>query len=401
MVNTLIRAGPCKKAADGGDALQSVSQNLNTESGVPKHARWGFRLFVALVVPACLAGLPLPLGARPAGTTVPDRLTDQEFWRLSSDLSEQDGSFRSDNLVSNEVWFQYVIPDLIKSARPSGVYLGVGPEQNFTYIAAVRPSMAFIIDIRRGNLDLQLLYKALFELSPTRAAFVSRLFSRSQPGSLDERSTAAEIFDAFSHAERNEKLRDDTFHAIKQQLAGRHAWPLSGGDWSAIDSTLDAFATFGPNIHYLSTGTDTYGGARLPTYAELMTSTDGDGVPHSFLNTEETFRWIKALERRNLIVPVIGDFAGSKAIRAVGSYVKDRGATVSAFYLSNVEMYFERELTWEPFCRNVAALPLDANSVFIHSAFDGRYGHGYGLNSDLGPLLQYVDGCLRRITQSR
>ena len=360
---------------------------------MPKRPRWGFRLLVALIVPACLVGLPSSLGARLAGATPPDRLTDREFWRLSSDLSEQDGSFRSDNLVSNEVWFQYVIPDLIKAARPSGVYLGVGPEQNFTYIAAVKPSMAFIIDIRRGNLDLHLLYKALFEVSSTRAEFVSRLFSRPRPIGLDERSTAAEIFDAFSHVERNDTLRADTFRVIKEQLAGRHGFTLSGSDWSAIDSTLDAFATFGPKIHYLSTGTDTYGGARLPTYAELMASTDGDGGSHSYLDTEERFRWIKGLERRNLIVPVVGDFAGPKAIRAVGSYMKERGATVSAFYLSNVELYLERELTWGSFCRNVATLPLDASSVFIRSAFDGHYGHGFGLNSDLGPLGPHVDRC--------
>jgi hypothetical protein len=363
-----------------------------------KRTQWRLRLLVALIVPACLVVLPLSLDGR---TALPDRLTDQEFWRLTSDLSEQDGSFRSDNLVSNEVWYQYVIPDLVKTARPFGVYLGVGPEQNFSYIAAVRPSMAFIVDIRRANLDLQLLYKALFEVSATRAEFVSRLFSRPRPDGLDERSTAAEIFDAFSHVVHNDTLRVDTFRAIKQQLAGRHGFALSSGDWSAIDSTLDAFATYGPNIHYLSTGTDTYGGARLPTYAELMTSTDGDGVPHSFLDTEERFRSIKDLELRNLIVPVVGDFAGPKAIRAVGNYLKDRGAIVSAFYFSNVEMYLERELTWEPFCRNVAALPLDASSVFIRSAFDGRYGHGFGLNSDLGPLLAHVDACLQRTTQSR
>jgi hypothetical protein len=368
---------------------------------VPERARWGFRLSVALVVPFLLVALPLSIGARPAGTSLPDRLTDQEFWGLSSDLSEADGSFRSDNLVSNETWFQYVIPDLIKAVQPSGVYLGVGPEQNFTYIAAVRPSMAFIVDIRRGNLDLQLLYKALFELSATRAEFVSRLFSRPRPDGLDSHSTAAEIFEVFSHVEPDDALRADTFHAIKEQLAGRHGFALSSGDWSTIDATLDAFALFGPQIQYLSTGTDTYGGARLPTYAELMASTDGDGVAHSFLDTETRFASIKELERRNLIVPVVGDLAGPKALRAIGSYVRDGGATVSAFYLSNVEMYLERELTWEPFCRNVATLPLDKSSMFIRSAFDGRYGHGFGLNSDLGSLLARVDSCLQRTTQSR
>jgi hypothetical protein len=354
----------------------------------------GPRLLVALVVSAFVAGLTFQLDAQAARKGLPTRLTDQEFWKLSADLSEQDGAFRSDNLVSNEVWLQYVIPDLLKTVPPAGVYLGVGPEQNFTYIAALRPAMAFIIDVRRGNLDLHLMYKALFELSANRAEFVSRLFSRRQPDGINEQSTAADIFKAFSHVERSQPLYDETLVTIKRQLVARHGFALSGDDWSSIESAFDALSTFGPNIHYLSTGTDTYGGGLLPSYADLMTATDDEGVPHSYLNTEDGFRLMKDLETKNLIVPVVGDFAGPKAVRAIGTYLRERGTTVSAFYLSNVEMYLEREMTWGSFCRNVAQLPLDASSVFIRSAFDGQYGHGFGLNSDVGPLLPHVDRCL-------
>jgi len=351
-------------------------------------------VFAAVVVSAYLLAQPLLAGAPQKVKGLPARLSDHDFWRLSSDLSEPDGTFRSDNLVSNEAWLQYVIPDLLKNARPAGVYLGVGPEQNFTYIAAMRPAMAFIIDVRRGNLDVQLMYKVLFETSGHRAEFVSRLFSRPQPDGLDDQSTAAEIFEALSHVERSQSLYNDTLRIVKQNLVEKHQFPLSSGDWSAINETLDVFSTFGPNVHYLSTGTDTYGGGLLPTYAELMTATDENGVPHSYLNTEESFRLVKDLETRNLIVPVVGDFAGPKAIRAIASYLREKGTTVSTFYLSNVEMYLDREMTWGSFCRNVAALPLDAKSLFIRSAFDGQYGKGSGLNSDLGPLLPHIDQCL-------
>jgi hypothetical protein len=354
----------------------------------------GARLSVALVVSVVAAGLTFQLDAQAARKALPTRLTDQEFWQLSSELSEHDGEFQSDNLVSNEVWQQYVIPDLLKAVSPAGVYLGVGPEQNFTYIAALKPAMAFIIDVRRGNLDLQLMYKALFELSANRAEFVSRLFSRRQPNGIDEQSTAADIFKAFSNVERSQALYDETLGSIKRQLVARHGFALTSDDWSSIESAFDALSTFGPNIHYLSTGTDTYGGGLLPSYADLMTATDEHGVPHSYLNTEDSFRLVKDLEIRNLIVPVVGDFTGPKAIRAVGNYLKDRGTMVSTFYLSNVEMYLDREMTWGSFCRNVAALPLDAKSLFIRSAFDGRYGKGSGLNSDVGPLLPHVDQCL-------
>jgi hypothetical protein len=150
----------------------------------------GLRVFAAALALACLVALPLLADSRTTAKGLPTRLTDQEFWKLSSDLSEHDGSFRSDNLVSNELWLQHVIPDLVKTVEPGHVYVGVGPEQNFTYIAALKPSMAFIIDIRRGNLDLQLMYKALFEISSDRAEFVSRLFSRAETLSFHSSATS-------------------------------------------------------------------------------------------------------------------------------------------------------------------------------------------------------------------
>ena len=353
----------------------------------------GLRVFAATVVTACLVVLPILANARTPASGLPARLSDQEFWRLSSDLSEHDGTFRSDNLVSNEQWLQHVIPDLVKSVEPGRVYVGVGPEQNFTYIAALKPAMAFIIDVRRANLDLHLMYKALFELSTDRVEFVSRLFSRKRPEGLADRATAAEIFAAFKNVERSQAVYDETRDIVKRQVITTHGFALTDADWSGIEYALDKFSTFGSNIHYLSTGTDAYGGSPLPTYADLMTATDAGGIAHSYLNTEDNFRFMKDLEARNLVVPVVGDFVGPKALRAVGSYLRDRGTTVSAFYLSNVEMYLEREMTWGSFCRNVAALPLDASSVFIRSAFDGRYGRGFGLNSDLGPLRSHVDRC--------
>jgi hypothetical protein len=354
--------------------------------------RRAVRPLVAGVLSACLAALPMLVDARTADQ-LPTRLTDRAFWRLSGDLSEPDGTFRSDNLVSNEQWLQHVIPDLTKTLRPGGVYLGVGPEQNFTYIAALKPAMAFVIDIRRGNLALHLMYKALFEVSVNRTEFVSRLFSRKAPEGLSVKSTAAEIFDAFEHLDASQALHDETLTIIHEQLVATHKFTLSDRDWSELTYAFDAFTTFGPRIHYLSTGTDSYGGSPLPTYAQLMTATDADGSAHSYLNTEEGFRFVKDLEGRNLIVPVVGDVAGPKAIRAVGGYLRNKRATVSAFYVSNVELYLYRELSWNSFCRNAATLPLGETSVFIRSAFDGRYGRGFGLNEDLGPVLHEVEHC--------
>src|SRR5499426_2018224 len=131
-----------------------------------------------------------------AADTLPRELPDDDFWRLVSDFSEAGGFFRFE-YMSNEQQFQYVIPRLKEKRLSGGVYLGVGPEQNFTYIAALQPKMAFIVDIRRQNMIEHLMYKAIFEMSSDRVDFLSRLFSRKVPAGLTDKATARALFDAF------------------------------------------------------------------------------------------------------------------------------------------------------------------------------------------------------------
>src|SRR4051812_11114112 len=109
------------------------------------------------------AGVVMAVALVSAAPAVPERLSDAEFWALSAQLSEPPGEFRSENLVSNETMYQWPIPDLTKTVSPGAVYMGVAPDQNFTYMIAVKPLIAFIVDIRRGNLLEHLLYKAIFE----------------------------------------------------------------------------------------------------------------------------------------------------------------------------------------------------------------------------------------------
>ena len=312
---------------------------------------------------------------------------------MSSDFSEPDGVFRSDNLLSNETWYQYVIPDLLKTAKSGRVYLGVGPEQNFTYIAALKPRMAFIIDIRRGNLDLHLVYKALFELSKDRVDFVSRLFSRKLPAGLSQRSSAKEIFAAFATAESSEALYKDNLKTIEDHLTRKHGFGLSATDISGVEYVYSAFHEFGPEINYSSTSGGYGGGGGRATYADLMVETDGMGQSRSYLASHENFMIVKELESKNMIVPVVGNFAGPKAIRAVGKYLNQTDATVSAFYLSNVEQFLQQDGIWNNFCRSSATLPLDQFSMFLRSVRGGRYGQGFVLSSDLGNMVADLKGC--------
>jgi hypothetical protein len=332
---------------------------------------------------------------RAAAEVLPSELTDRAFWRIVTDMSEPNGYFRSENLVSNERTYQYVIPSLVETAESGGVYLGVAPDQNFAYIIALHPRMAFIVDIRRGNLLEHLMYKALFELSADRAAFLSRLFSRPRPAGLGPNATAAELFKAFAGVATSDSLFQENLAAIRARLTSRHGLALSDDDLSQIEIIYSAFLNEGPNLRYTASPAFAVNGANgsggryrfaplfpdFPSYEELQEATDAAGQNRGYLGTEASYQYLKRFEARNLLVPVVGDFAGPKALRAVGAYVRAHGATVTAFYVSNVEQYLMQDGVFEAFARNVATLPTDAHSTFIRSVWS-RYGYRGSL---LGP----------------
>src|SRR5262249_3360519 len=160
--------------------------------------------------------------------------------------------------------------------------------------------------------------------------------------------------------------------AIFNHLIKKHSLPLSQDDMDGIAAVYKAFYWYGPSMNYSANiALSQTPNNRGVTYADLMGQMDADGVGLSYLASEERFRFLKDLERRNMLVPVVGNFSGPKALRAVGAYLKEKGATVSAFYLSNVEMYLRRAGTWSDFCSNVATMPLDENSVFIRPSGAG------------------------------
>lgn len=304
----------------------------------------------------------------------PERLSDEEFWDLSTILSEPPGVFRhSENLVSNEELYPHTIRML--GAR-GGIYIGVGPEQNFSYIVRVRPRMAFIVDIRQENRNLHLLYKALFEISSNRLEFVSRLFSRTVTSEFDADDSVHDLFAAVDGGAASSSMYEATVKLVREQLLDRHRLPLAAEDLRWIDYALNAFHLDGPGIHYArSLPKDAPG----PSYRALMAATDARGVARSYLASEEAFAFVKDLQARNLIVPVVGDFSGPSALKRIGDYIRDRREVVSAFYGSNVEIYLSNRQR-VAFCDNLLTLPSDSDASFIG-------------NKGVRPLATKLMGC--------
>ena len=340
--------------------------------------------------------------ATTSATTIPTRLSDSTFWRIVTDFSEPGGYFRSDNFVSNETSFQYVIPELQRTVRQGGVYLGVAPDQNFTYLVALKPSIAFIVDIRRQNMIHHLMYKAMIEMSPDRAGFMSLLFARARPRGLDAESTPETLFNGFASVAPDTLQFAKNLAAVTDWLTKRHGFVLTLADLQSLEYVYRAFVTAGPDITYAFPNGGGRGFGRWPSFAQLMLETDGQGSNRAYLATEANYRLLKELETNNLVVPLVGNFSGDKALRTVGRYLREHGATVTTFYTSNVEQYlFQQGDDWQRFYANVATLPLDSTSTFIRSLSNGSGFRAGSPNSRSVQLLSSILETVKAVQDGR
>jgi hypothetical protein len=311
--------------------------------------------------------LPAAATARPSApvAALPTSLSDAEFWALESDISEPDGYFRiTDNFTSNELEIGQLATLLHDTGVEGGVYLGVGPEQNFTYIAAVRPMMAFIVDIRRQAAVQHLMFKAVFEMAADRGDFISLLFAKPKPPSLDSTASIQTIWEGFSRVATDRSLADKTFARIVERLTRTHRFTFTADESAKLEAVYRAFVEYGPDISTRGSAGGGRGGN--VTFADLTGwSTDRAGQPQSFLSSDDNYQYVKHLQEKNLIVPATGDFGGPKTLRAIGAYLHRNGGIVSAFYVSNVEQYLFMDGKERAFYDNVATLPLNSTSVFI------------------------------------
>jgi hypothetical protein len=322
-----------------------------------------------------------------AAESLPLQLADEEFWKIISSFSEPDGTFPSENFVSNERSYQQIFGQLAEGRQPASAYIGVGPEQNFTYILALKPQIAFVVDIRRQNMIEHLMYKALFELSADRAEFLSRLFSRPRPN-VDLNATVGTLVDAFDNQPVDAQVFQDNLDAIQNRLVKNHGFPLNANDQVSLRRVVQAFRLAGPNLTY--NGPNSVPGL-MPGFGEILKQTDKNGVNRGFLASEANFQVIRELQMKNLLIPVVGDFAGPQALRSVGEYLKNHSATVTAFYTSNVEQYLFQNDVWREFYSNVATLPVNSKSVFVRGLIRSASGE-YSPSPALPVTSRYETG---------
>ncbi len=318
-----------------------------------------------------LAGLiACGTGARPDRT---QQALSTEFAGLVERLSEPGGYFDTDNLISNERSYLHVVDELEARGVRGGAYIGVGPDQNFSYIAAIRPDIAFIVDIRRDNVLQHLMFKALFTLAHTRLEYLCLLLGRPMP---DEPAswTAAHVNDLVAYVD-SVGVDAAAAAAAVDTLAvtvARFGMPLSDEDAATISRFHRQFIHDGLDLRFQSHGRPPR--ARYPTLRDLIVEADRSGRLTSYLASDSAFQIVRALQARDRVIPVVGDFAGDHALAAIADFLAARGLTVSLFYTSNVELYLMRDGRFERFAKNVARLPRDGHSLLVRSYFRRGFG---------------------------
>jgi len=294
--------------------------------------------------------------------------TRTEFAAEIARLSEPAGTFDTDNLISNERSYLEVLPAL--PARMHGAYIGVGPDQNFSYIARVRPSIAYLVDIRRDNLLLHLLFKAIFAHATNRFEYLSLLTGRAPPPDIARvrNQPVEQIVRYLDSAPRQPASIRQLRRQVDRTIAG-FGVPLSDDDRATIDRFHRAFIDAGLDLRFQSHGRPPR--SHYPTLRELVLSTGADGRHWSYLAAEDDFQFLRSLQARDRIVPVVGDVSGPHALSSIAGAMRDQKLTLSAFYVSNVEDYLFRDGRFARYVQNVEGLPRVPNSVIIRAIFTG------------------------------
>ena len=346
------------------------------------------RVLLALVALGCGAD---PTPTRTAQVRSDWAIPDSTFAALVERISEPGGYFDTDNLISNESSYLKVVGALGRLGVEGGAYVGVGPDQNLSYIAHVRPAVAFITDIRRDNLLHHLLLKALVERASTRVEFLAGLHGKPPPDDLVEWRDAdvGRIVDYIDRAPHDAGVVSRLGDEVAEAVLGYRV-PLSEDDLETIRRFHRAFIDAGMGLRFRS-----YGRASrpyYPTYRQLVLETDIEGAPASYLASPELYDVVRELHLENKIIPVVGDLAGDHAVRELGAVMREMGVELTALYVSNVEFYLWRAGTFGAWVDNLEALPAADRAVVIRSYFPNFGGRhpssvpGYHSTQSLQPL---------------
>lgn len=294
--------------------------------------------------------------------------------------AEPASTYNLDCFVTSEVGHN----DLLTRCRPvrqGGAYLGVGPCQNFSYIGALRPACALIVDARIDNLIEHLIFKLVFERARTPAQYLAVLCSRLLPADVPPDPGA--LLPAFDRAPAPAGLFEDNWRVLCRDLADR--WSMPPALMGRAERIYREFHRRGLSITSVSdellANLD-----YIPDLRTVIASTSYTGESLHFLTDAERYDYVRELQLSDRIIPLLGNIADPPTIHAANGLLAELSERVSTVYLSNMEEFLLHR--YEIGFAGIASRPNPTG------ALSGEWGVAYDRLVDALRLLDTTDECL-------
>ncbi len=280
-----------------------------------------------------------------------------KYGAILAELSDRETGPAADNFVSNEDSYPRVTSEIARTVPPNTAYLGVGPDQNFTFIAHARPSLAVIVDYRKRNQLLHLLHKALFTLSENRVEYLSLLTARKPQVAND--ASAEGLVTAFTKVEFDRTQLEVASRRITEFL--RPLSILSDADWPTLQTIHARLAGPGMNARFLAL-------TMYPTFGKMIATPSRDNKSAHFLADERLYQVVRNTHRHDAILPLIGDFANGPCLTKLADFLRKSRQEIGLFYISDVEFFLLRAGKFANYIQNLERLPWARNAQIIRTS---------------------------------
>lgn len=200
-----------------------------------------------------------------------------------------------------------------------GCYIGVGTDQNFSFIAKAKSDYAWLMDFDPVIVKVNLIHLYLLNISKDYEEFKN--------------------FWARKNEKKSFELVKQKFSSDKDWKMIEKAWEVSHRNFSGVEDRLN-------ELNFMSRK---FG---------LVT----------FSNNTDEFLFLKKKVSENKIVAVNGDLTGSKSMRNISKLANSLGCKIRILYLSNAEEYFRYP---EDMRENFISLPTDEKGIVIRTMTSG------------------------------
>lgn len=288
-----------------------------------------------------------------------------EHWRHMVSTLSLPGASSSPGYVCQNGSYLQVAKSLVARAPADGVYIGVGQDENLSYIALTRPVLALVVGSNHDQLLLQLMYKALFEIAADRQAFLVGLLgadgSELRPASPDDRLSL--LMDRVGRLPRTEASFESAHRAIQRRVVS-FGLDLGPDANSKLRDVHQAFFRRGLELRH-APNDRTGNPETFPTLRTVLESVSPDGAVRSFLGTSAYFDSVRRLHASNRIVPLVGTLPD--ALPVVAAFLRQRSLEVGVVHVSSTELAIATPQAFAKWTRSLATLPKSKGALFIRA----------------------------------